>query len=440
LLFWPSTSLSLKARKKDRPLVSAIPARAAVLYECGTEAACAGFSIVSARCGEDAIVEILVSCAWLAVVAGLIFRALHQPKLFQVVAISPLPVGSAPRVAVIIPARDEEHNIGACLERLFAQDYPSDRFDVLLVDDHSSDRTVSTAEALPRRRAQLQVLSSPPLPPQWIGKSYACWVGAGAISEDTEWLCFLDADVQAESALLASTIAAAEADSLDLLSLSPRQRLGSFAERLMIPCGLYILAFCQDLQKLQSRQGNEVTATGQFMLIRRSVYDAVGGHRAVRSAICEDVALASAIKGAGGRVILRDGRELLASRMYTGWRTLWPGLAKNLVDMLGGPVSTIATAITATTLAWAACLIPFADALSCRSGATAGCLAFAPASAGSAAIFGLHIAGAFYFGVPLWYGLLFPVSYTAGALMSADSIRRRLRGCVRWKGRTYGHV
>jgi chlorobactene glucosyltransferase len=379
----------------------------------------------------------MLSCAWLALVAGLMLRALHQHNLFRAVAISPPPVSDAPRVALIVPARDEENNIRSCLDSLSVQDYPAGRFEVLVVDDHSADRTAAIAKALARRNPELRVLSSPPLPPHWIGKSHACWIGACAVSREAEWLCFLDADVQAEPALLASAIAAATADSLDLLSLSPRQRLGSFAERLIIPCGLHLLAFCQDLRKLQSHQSDQVTATGQCMLIRRRVYEAVGGHRTIRSAICEDVALASMIKRAGGRVVLRDGRTLVASRMYSGWRTLWPGLAKNLVDMLGGPVSTITTALVATTLAWAACFIPLADGLSCQQGVAAGCLALVPASAGSAAIFGLHIAGAFYFGVPFWYGFLFPVGYTAGALMSLDSVRRRLSGRMTWKGRTY---
>jgi chlorobactene glucosyltransferase len=370
-------------------------------------------------------------------VAALILRALHQHNLFRAVAISPPPASNAPRVAFIIPVRDEETNIRCCLDGLLVQDYPAGRFDVLVVDDHSADRTASIAKALAQHNPQLRVVSSPPLPPHWIGKSHACWIGACAVCAEAEWLCFLDADVQAEPALLASAIAAATADRLDLLSLSPRQRLGSFAERLMIPCGLHILAFCQDLRKLQSHQCDQVTATGQCMVIRRRIYEAAGGHRAIRSATCEDVALASMIKRAGGRVVLRDGRTLVASRMYSGWRTLWPGLAKNLVDKLGGPVSTIVTALVATALARAACLIPLADGWSCKQGVVAGRLALVPASAGSAAIFGLHIAGASYFGVPFWYGFLFPVGYTTGALMSVDSVRRRLSGRMTWKGRTY---
>ncbi len=382
-------------------------------------------------------VEVLLSFAWLALVAGLILRALRQRSLFQAIAVTAPPGAQAPHVAVVIPVRDEEHNIGPCLAGLFAQDYPADRFSVLVVDDHSSDRTVPIVTALARREPRLRVLRSPPLPPRWIGKSHACLTGARAVSEDTAWLCFLDADVRASPALLASAVAAAEADRLDLLSLSPWHRLTSFAERLVIPCGLYVLAFRQDLQRLHAHQNNEVTATGQFMLIRHSVYRGVGGHGAIHSAVSEDVALARAIKQAGGRVVLRDGRKLVAARMYTGWRTLWPGLAKNLVDMLGGPAATIATALAAIVLAWAACLIPLADGLDCGRGAATSCLALVPATAGSAAVFGLHIAGASYFGVPLWYGFLFPFGYTVGALMSVDSVRRKLSGRMSWKGRTY---
>jgi chlorobactene glucosyltransferase len=382
-------------------------------------------------------VEVLLSYAWLALVTHLILRARRQHGLFHAITVSAPPTGDAPRVAFVIPVRDEEHNIERCLRNLFAQTYPADRFSMFVVDDHSSDQTVSIATGLARHDTRVQVLPSPPLPPQWIGKSHACLIGARAASEESEWLCFLDADVRAAPALLASAVAAAQADHLDLLSLSPQHRLTGFAERLVIPCGLYVLAFCQDLRQLQSRQSDQVTATGQFMLIRNSVYQAVGGHGAVHSVISEDVALARLIKRAGGRVALRNGRGLVASQMYAGWRTLWPGLTKNLVDMLGGPVSTIATALAAIAIAWAACVIPLVDGLSCEQGASAACFALAPALAGSAAIFALHIAGASYFGVPLWYGFLFPLGYTIGALMSVDSVRRRISGRMNWKGRTY---
>jgi chlorobactene glucosyltransferase len=382
-------------------------------------------------------VQVLLSCAWLALVSGLILRAMRQHGVFQAIEVSTSPPVHAPRVAFIVPVRDEEHNIEACIKSLLAQDYPDERFEVWVVDDHSSDRTVSIATELARGQRRLKVLLSPPLPPQWTGKCHACSIGARAVPPETEWLCFLDADVQATPALLASAIAAAHADRLDLLSLSPQHQLNSFAERLVIPCGFYVLGFCQDIRQFHSPHGDQVMATGQFMLIRNSSYQSVGGHGAVHSVVSEDVALARLIKRAGGRVALRNGRQLLAARMYTGWRTLWPGLVKNLVDMLGGPASTITTALAAVILAWSACLLPLVVGLSCEQGATAACQALVPASAASAAMLGLHIAGASYLGVPVWYGLLFPLGYTVGALMSVDSVRRKLSGRMSWKGRTY---
>lgn len=382
--------------------------------------------------------ELALSCAWLALAAWLIARAYSQRGLFRPLAPAPPPgPNEAADVAVIVPARDEEANIGRCLAGLIAQNYPATRLSVMVIDDHSSDATVARATAAAQGDFRVRVLRSPPLPPGWIGKSHACWIGAGTVPADTEWLCFMDADVWAEPALLASAVATATSEGLDLLSLAPRQQLVSFAERLIMPCGLYLLAFCQDLRRVQSRGGTDATATGQFLLVRHRAYEAVGGHASIKEAICEDVALARRFKRSGRRVVLQDGNALLSTRMYTGWGTLWVGVSKNLVDMLGGPSSTVAVAIVAIALAWAAWLIPAADAVSCARGSSGGCLALVPGLIGSAAAFGLHIAGASYFRTPLWYGLIFPFGYTAGAFMAIDSVRRRLRGCVSWKGRTY---
>jgi chlorobactene glucosyltransferase len=284
----------------------------------------------------------------------------------------------------------------------------------------------------------VSLLSSPPLPQRWTGKSHACWIGARAVAPQTDWLCFLDADVWGEPPLLASALHAAEEQKLDLLSLAPRQELGSFAERLMLPCGLILLSFLQDLREVQGRNGSAVTATGQFMLIRRDAYEAVGGHAAVSNVICEDLEFARILKQSGRAVLLMDGDDMIATRMYTGWRTLWPGFAKNLVDTLGGPRATLTFAPLAVVLAWAAVAMPIIDAVACwQGGGPAAWTALAAALLGSAAAFGLHIAATFHFRIPFWYGLLFPLGYTLGAAMALDSVRRRLTGRVMWKGRMY---
>ena len=180
-----------------------------------------------------------------------------------------------------------------------------------------------------------------------------------------------------------------------------------------------------------------MVASGQFMLMRREAYEEVGGHAAVCSAICEDVELARLLKRRGRRVLLQDGSAFLSTRMYTGWRTLWPGIAKNLTHVFGGPTRTVLLVAVAVVMAWSAVLVPAADVIGCINGTHSACTALLPALLGSAAIFGLHFAGAAHFQIPTWYGLLFPFSYTAAAIIALDSVRCRLTGRVRWKGRVY---
>jgi len=383
-------------------------------------------------------VDLLFSSAWLAIVTWLILRAINQRGLLpRLTLASAFGCEEAPHVTVIVPARDEAANIGRCLHSLLAQDYPADRLNVVVVDDHSADDTAAIVRSIAAGPSPLSLLPCPPLPPRWTGKSHACWIGARAAPPKSEWLCFLDADVWGEGALLSSAMRAALEQKLDLLSLAPRQELQSFAERLVLPCGLILLSFIQDLRRAQARSGSAVTATGQFMLIRREAYDAAGGHAAVSSAICEDLAFARRLKQSGRSVLLMGGEDLISARMYTGWRTLWPGLAKNLIDTLGGRRATLTVALIAVLLAWAAVAIPIRDAAACAQGMPGASAALTVALLASAAAFALHIAAARYFRIPFYYGLLFPLGYTVGALMALDSVRRRLRGRVSWKGRIY---
>ena len=383
-------------------------------------------------------VELAFSLAWLAIVAWLIVRALNQrgflPRLARAV---PPDLQEAPYVTVIVPARDEADNIGRCLCSLLTQDYPALRLKIIIVDDRSADDTAAIVRRIAADHSQLSLMQSPPLPPRWTGKSHACWIGAQAAPPESEWLCFIDADVWGGSPLLSSAMQAALDRKLDLLSLTPRQHLKSFAERLILPCGLILLSFVQNLAQAQARSSSQVTATGQFILVRRAAYDAAGGHAAVSSEICEDLEFARRLKQSGCAVLLMDGADAISTRMYTGWRTLWPGLAKNLIDTLGGRRPTLVLAASAVVLAWAAVAIPVRDAVAWLNGIPGAWAALIPALLASAAAFGLHIAAARHFRIPLYYGLLFPLGYTVGAAMALDSVRRRLCGRVIWKGRIY---
>ena len=289
---------------------------------------------------------------------------------------------------------------------------------------------------LPARMAQVTLVRSPPLPPRWTGKAHACAVGA-RVARDCEWLCFIDADVTAAPSALSSATAAATGRSLDLLSLMPRQELKSVAERLILPCGLILLSFLQDLRRSQARSGREVSATGQFMLVRRAAYEAVGGHAAVCSAICEDLEFARRLKQSGHAVLLMGGDTMLATRMYTGWGTLWPGLAKNLVDTFGGPAATLGIAAAAVILAWAAYLLPLFDLWMLRSSPEGAWPALLLALAGSGRRHRLACCG----GVPLPYSFLVRI-YFSGRLhgRSPHGARQRSSAAQRSGGLEGAHL
>jgi chlorobactene glucosyltransferase len=380
--------------------------------------------------------ELFLAAALLFLESLLLMRALRQRRaLRSLIPIEAPPGANAAAVEVIVPARNEALNLGACLEGLVAQAYPPGKLHITVVDDDSDDGTAEIAAAFAKSEPLVRCMRSGPLQAGWTGKTQACWRGAAAASPDAEWLAFIDADMRAEPSLIASAAAEAERG-LDLLSLAPKHRLASFAERLMIPCGLYLLGFSQDLVNIHSSRSSEANVTGQFMLIRRSAYRRSGGHAAVAAAICEDLELAKLIKRSGFSIALMDGSRFLSTRMYSGWGTLWPGFAKNVLEMFGGARSTLTTAAAAFVLSWSLVILPVFCAAQ-GFGTLEGSIAFALAVAAAVAAFGFHIAGSAHFGIPLWYGLLFPVAYTLGGMIALDGARRRAIGRVPWKGRVY---
>jgi chlorobactene glucosyltransferase len=382
--------------------------------------------------------RLVVSILFPVIVTWLIVRARRQHAALPRVGALPVPAGAVlPSLTVIVPARNESANIGPCLRSLLAQQYPALRLRIVVIDDHSQDHTAAIVASLASGDSRVTLLSAPPLPGGWNGKVHACWYALQVLPADTEWVCFLDADMRAHPFALASAVQVAQQGGLDLLSLAPRHELRSLAERLIIPCGLYVLGFSQDSARIEAPESEEALCTGQFMLVRRRAYDHVGGYAMVCHAICEDLALGRLFKRHRLKVRLEDGSAVLVTRMYTGWSTLWPGLAKNLVDMLGGPSRTVLIAASAVVLSWCAVILPLIDAAACHSGVHGACAALVLALLGSAAAFALHFAGALHFGIPRWYALAFPVGYTIGAVLALESVRWRLVRRVEWKGRTY---
>ena len=380
---------------------------------------------------------LLAGAVWAGLIGWLLLRLLRQFRIHRATSLGdPAGVPSLPAVAIIVPARDEIANIATCLTGLTAQCGLAGGLSLVVVDDGSQDGTGQAVARAGRDDPRIELIDPGDLPAGWMGKPHACW--QGALRSKAEWLCFIDADVRATPDLVGAALAAALRQRIDMLSLNPLQELGSFWERLIIPAGLVLIGCAQDLRPVDDPASPEVTANGQFLLIRRAVYFAIGGHMAVRGEICEDKALAARVKHAGWRYRMLGAEHLARSRMYTSLNALWEGLAKNATEILGDGPNTVAAATAGMAIGWAAILLPILAALSAvREPSTAAAIGTALAILGSAAVIGIQIGTARHFRIPPVFGLLFPLAYTAVAALAWHSFALRRAGRVTWKGRTY---
>lgn len=233
------------------------------------------------------------------------------------------PLKSGPqRVSVLIPARDEADNLRRTLPALLGERaVQSGEAEIIVLDDESRDGTAELA-----RNLGVRVLRGQPLPDGWRGKNWACWQLAGAAAG--EWLLFTDADVLWHAGALDAVLAEAERTRADLLSVWPRQTNRTPGERLLTPLldNLLLCWFPAPLARLPFRDAS--AAIGQVMLFRRAAYLRLGGHAAVRGELMEDMALARAIKGVGGRLGVALGSDLLTVRMYRSYPQSAEGIAK----------------------------------------------------------------------------------------------------------------
>jgi chlorobactene glucosyltransferase len=383
---------------------------------------------------------LLAGAAWAGLILWLVMRMLRQLAAHRATSLdgvaSPAAAPPLPEVAIIVPARNEIANIAECLAALSAQRGLSAGSSITVVDDGSQDGTGAAVAAAARHDPRIALVAAGRLPPGWMGKPHACW--RGACETAAEWLCFVDADVRAAPALLEAALGAAERHRIDMLSLHPFQVLGSFWERLIIPAGLVLVACAKDLRLIEDPRSPEISANGQFLLFRRAVYDAVGGHAAVRGEIAEDKALAAAVKRAGWHYRMLFAENLARTRMYSDLASLWEGLSKNATEIMGRAAATVAVTTAATVIAWSAVLLPVLTGLmAARHPAVAPVAGFALALLGSLAVAGVQLGTTRHFRIPLWCGLLFPLAYTTVAALAWHSAALRRDGRVTWKGRTY---
>jgi len=242
---------------------------------------------------------------------------------------TPAPASPLPEVSIIIPARNEEANLPACLESLTAQS--GVRFEIIVVDDASTDRTHEIADSF----GLVQMISPSPLRENRTGKNNA--LIAGAKQARAPWLLFTDADTVHQPGSLQRALAEAKKEQADLLSYSPKQVVVTFTERAVMPVIFAELAAQYPPHKVRDQNSKIVAANGQYILVRRAAYDAIGGHAAVASEILEDVALARLFRNVGYRVYFRYGADAVRTRMYRNWKQLREGWTKNLALLFPHP-------------------------------------------------------------------------------------------------------
>jgi glycosyltransferase involved in cell wall biosynthesis len=265
-----------------------------------------------------------------------------------------------PTVSVIVPARNEEASLASCLDSLLAQ--TGIAFEVIVVDDHSTDRTREIADQFAKARPdkahpqKVRVIEAGPLPTGWTGKNNALINGVrGARGE---WLLFTDADTIHLPGSLARALAEAQEHYADMLSYSPEQIAVTFWEMAVLPVVFAELAREYPPAKVRDPGSQIAAANGQYILVRRDAYDEVGGHAAIAGEILEDVALARAVKTSGRKIRFRYADDAVRTRMYRNFRQLCDGWTKNLVLLFPNPGWLATKAVLRWGMLWAILLWP----------------------------------------------------------------------------------
>jgi glycosyltransferase involved in cell wall biosynthesis len=269
------------------------------------------------------------ACLGLAILLGGLVRVFSQAPRLQAEA-RPLAQGS---LTVVVPAYNEEANIAACIDSLLASAPPCPQWQVLLVDDGSSDATAAiaraTAAASGADAGRFSLLEAGPRPSgeRWVGKNWACSRAMEQVQSD--WVLFVDADVRLQATALQRALGQAVSEGADLLSLAPRLCCGCLAEWMVQPIMASLLGLGFPINAANDPADPTAFAAGPFMLFRRSAYGAIGGHRALAGEVVEDLALARRIKGAGFRLRYLLGLDAVDLRMYADFAALWEGWSKN---------------------------------------------------------------------------------------------------------------
>ncbi|MCK6538880.1 MAG: glycosyltransferase [Anaerolineales bacterium] len=365
---------------------------------------------------------------------------LHNQYHLDIVVEPTRPPSHASLISVCIPARNEERNIRACVESVLAQDYPN--IEVIVLDDRSTDATFSILTDLASRDSRLRPISGSDLPEGWAGKPHA--LHQASASARGEWLCFIDADTFLSPSALSSCYAKALETGADMFTIMTFQVLGSFWEKTVMPLVMTALSVGFSPRKVNNPKRKDAIANGQFILIKRSVYDAIGGHASVKDSIVEDKAISQQVKWNGYRLVVADGMKAARTRMYTSLPEMWEGWTKNIYLGLRDQAALLWLGVFGAFLAiMAALFLPLWLLLGVvwyiKGGEWMALAVTGEALALWAYLIATRARVAAKMNIPRWYALTTPLGAAVfGAMMLASAWKVVSRKGVAWKGRVYG--
>jgi chlorobactene glucosyltransferase len=362
-----------------------------------------------------------------ATVAVLLFHGVVLYWAGQMPRLRPAPPGPAaglPSTSDIVAARNEVDDLPNCLDGLLHQDVA---LQLIVVDGASTDGTPDVAR---RAGPRVQLIEEGPLPPGWVGKNWACELGAEASTGD--WLLFTDADVRYAPEAVRRCLEWAQAEHADLATLAPKVEMVGFWEKVVLPFYVQSVVTYFRAPRVNRDDSRAAMANGQFLMVRRKAYDQVGGHRAVRGAVLEDVRLAQEFRRAGLRLRLAWAPELITTRMYRDRHEMFEGLLKNIHGTDYSTARQVGFLAGLIGLYWLPlALLPVGLALSSPLLTALGALLWV-------ALFGKHVAFTAAIRARGAYGLLYPLAVGYYIAIVLASIRSGLRHePLEWKGRRY---
>lgn len=380
-------------------------------------------------------ITLLISALWFVAFAWLVIVVLtvHGQSRQRSLVATNHRASDAPLVSILVPARNEQHRVlEHCIRSILAQDYG--RFEVIAVNDRSTDETGAILARLAKSDERLRVIEGEELPQGWLGKPYAMQQALNHARG--EWILATDADMIFEPAVLRTALDRTLEAKGDALTLIPRFEAHSFWERVMIPTWEWVFLMFTVFYRIDDPKSERAAAIGGFFLIRRTVLDRVGGYEGLKDEVMEDVRLADRIKRSDARLLIDRAPALIRTRMYRTFGEMWECSTKNWFSGMNFSLPLALSSVMSMYLgAVAPPLIALVAAISIASGTDLSLL-FIPAALSWLLQVLVTAISSRRSGVSPLYALTSPLGLGVIYAMLLDSTIRITTGRgVTWKGR-----